>query len=331
MFLVLFLAFLCLSRFLYFPSSCGRLTFLIPAQFQIISPQFSAPLDVVCLDLLQSLYHLPPPLGFQRDIAALVDHGPVVNPVDLDQERLPSHLRLEERFFFFFRTQLILLLFRVVIILDPDRPDAQKHGPPLPVSVLKHVDVARPLYFLRRPIIPQRLPAILPGSVDTTTAATITTVVRISSPTAENPLLVSGLGAALGREQVVVVPAAKEVRALGDAVGGPPDHGRRRQRPPGRQVDLGDVDAKVLLGGSRRPVLEARGGAQVDFGGGVVPEELVSCFGYQVNSLLTFLFKPLTDDKNGTYWKGENKKGIIRGMGKTYVLIKTGIVKIDWA
>lgn len=229
------------------------LTFLIPAQLQLVSLQVSPPLDVACSDLLQCLdYLFCSSIGLQRDITALVDDGPIVHPVDLDEERLAAHLRLDKA---------------LTIVLGSHRPDTQEHGPPVPISILEHVHVPRPLNLLRRAVVPQGLSAIFPRSVHSTTA------IR-HRPAAEDPLLVPGLGAALGREEVVEVPVAKEVRALGDAVWRASHHDRRRQRSSRRQVDLRDVDAKVLLLGPWRPILEPRRRAKVDFGCGVVPEKL---------------------------------------------------------
>jgi hypothetical protein len=97
-------------------------------------------------------------------------------------------------------------------------------------------------------------------------------------PAPKNTLAMSGLGAALGCQQVAVRAADKQVRPFRNAVRGPAHHDGRREGASGRQVDLGDVDRKVFLGWRRGPVAcaDARRGAEVDFGGrvGVVPEEL---------------------------------------------------------
>lgn len=253
------------------------LTFLIPAKLQIFSLQVSPPLDIACIDLLERLNYLfCSPIGLQRDIAALIDHRPVVHPVDLDQERLAAHLRLEEA---------------LATVLGSHRSNAQKYGPPVPISILEHVHVPRPLDLLRRAVVPQGLSAILPGPVHSTSPI-------LCRPAAEDPLLVPGFGAALSREEVVEVPAAKDVRALGDAVRRAPDHDRRRQRSSRRQVDLRDVDAKVLLLGPWRPILEPRRRAEVDFGCGVVPEKLDNRSYFCVNGACQSLGDDLHPDQS---------------------------------
>lgn len=85
----------------------------------------------------------------------------------------------------------------------------------------------------------------------------------------------AGLGAALGREEVVPPVPLDDMRALGDAVRGDADRGGRGEGAAGGEVDLGDVDCEVLFGGVCGALGQAGCGGEVDFAVVVVvPEEL---------------------------------------------------------
>lgn len=93
--------------------------------------------------------------------------------------------------------------------------------------------MARPLDLPVGPVVPQRPALAFPGP-------------EHAPPAPEHPLLVARLGAALGREEVVPRAAPEEVRALGEAVRGPPGHGGRAEGAARREVDLADVDGEVF-------------------------------------------------------------------------------------
>ena len=91
-------------------------------------------------------------------------------------------------------------------LLIPHGPHPQQDSPPAAVPILEDIGVPRPLDLLVRAIVPQWAPLPLPGPAH-------------AVPAPEHPLLMTGLRAPLGREEVVPPLALDDVRALREAVG----------------------------------------------------------------------------------------------------------------
>lgn len=130
--------------------------------------------------------------------------------------------------------------------LIPHRPHPEQDRPPAAPSVLKDVRMAGPLDLLVRAVVPQRPVLAFPRAEHTL-------------PAAKDPLLVAGLGAALGGEEVVEPIVLDDMRAFRDPVQGLADHGRRRQGPSRREINLAYVDGEVFLFGVRCAIRESCG------------------------------------------------------------------------
>lgn len=127
----------------------------------------------------------------------------------------------------------------------------------------------------------------------------------------------TSLSAALGREEVVVLPFPQDVRTLGDAVVGLADDHRRGERAAGANVDLGDVNGEVLELQTRRALGHAHSGGEIDLVGVVIPEELRRAVSSQVRLLLS-----VSIDR-------DTKRGCLGMQAETYILIESRVVEVD--